>query len=56
MFQLKCEKKFVKFHAFQGGGGPDQKCESSHLFFFFSSENFPNFHSFPDRLSDIVHN
>ena len=41
MFQLMCEKKikFLSFTLFRGGGGLDQKCESSH--FFFSSETFP---------------
>ena len=42
MFQLMCEKKkSYQVSHFLGGGGLDQKGESSH-FFFFSSENFPN--------------
>ena len=39
MFQLMCEKKkLLSFTLFRG---LDQKCESSHFFFLFSSENFP---------------
>ena len=35
-------KSIYRFHTFQGGGGPDQKCEISHLFSFFLIETFPN--------------
>ena len=33
-------KNVCRFHTFQGGG-LDQKCEISHLFFFILTENLP---------------